>query len=165
MSNASGDLKLIQDNIKEVKNLIIKLNERLSAAKKSLSEAKIEVASCQESMTSKQSEVSREISSIKETLLKREDELSEVKRQLENTERSSREELSSLGAQLSEKSSQIASYENEIKQISGLSNELIGQLSELLAADSANTENVAAVLKQGGRRNQKKRSVKNLRRN
>ncbi len=164
MSNATGDLKLIQDNIREVQQLIIKLNDRLSSAKKSLSDAKIEVAACNDTMSNKQSEVSREISAIKETLLKKEDELSEVKRQLETTERSSREELSSISQKLSEKSSQILSYETEIKQISSLSNELIGQLGELLAADSANSENVEAILKQGGKRVQRKRSVKNLRR-
>ena len=164
MSNSTGDLKLIQDNIKQVQALILNLNERLASAKRSLSDAKIEVASCRESMTSKQSEVSREIGSIKETLILKEDELSEVKRQLETTERSSREELSSISKQLSDKSSQISSYETEIKQISGLSNELVSQLGELLAADSANSENVAAVLKKGGRRSQRKRSIKNLQR-
>jgi chromosome segregation ATPase len=173
MSDKTADLKLIQKNISEVQALIVKLNERLSSAKQSLGEAKIELAACAESMNTKQAVVAKELSSIRETLVSKEDELATVKRQidnkedelsaikqqLENTEKSSRLEKDILAQQLSSKSAQISSYDSEITQITGLSNQLVEQLGELLAADSANSEHVAQV-NSGGNVNKKKKSAR-----
>ena len=177
MSDKTADLKLIQKNISEVQALIVKLNERLSSAKQSLGEAKIELAACAESMNTKQAVVAKELSSIRETLVSREDELAAVKRQIDtkedelsdikqqlaNTEKSSSLEKELLAQQLSSKSAQISNYDSEITQITGLSNQLVEQLGELLAADSANSEHVAHL--SGGRNiNRKKNGRKSIKR-
>jgi len=159
-----SDFDLIQKNIGEVKELINTLNLRLSSAKKSLSDAKLEVAACKDSMSSKQSEVSSEIALLKENLLQKTDELSKLKRDLDVTESASMDAMATLQIQLKEKSSKITAYESEIKQISTLSNELVSQLTELIAADTANTENVNQLVKQGGNHNRQRRSIRNVRR-
>ena len=162
--SAVDNLKLIQANIKEVQSLIQQLNERLVSAKKSLSDAKIEVASCKESMNSKESVVAKEISEIKADILQKQDELTVVKRQLELSEQKSHEEIKTLTEQLSERSAAISSYESEVNEISSLSLDLKQQLDLLLSADNANNEHVAALAaSQGGYRNQRKTSIKKLR--
>lgn len=160
-----SEFDLIQKNIGDVKELIKTLNERLSSAKKSLSEAKIEVAACRDSMNSKQSEVSNEIAILKENLLKKNNEIDRMNRELQNHEYNAVQTMAELDKEIKEKSSKIAAYESEIKQISTLSNELVAQLTEIIDADTANTENINELVKKGGSLNrQRRRSIKNVRR-